>query len=562
MSPALNDSVGEVFFDSNDRLNTPVRKGAKKTATPHHTKQSAGSVKKPAPMKLTKPVEFTFASDARVRARKERHSLGGMTTRPNLNPKPLRPKQEPVLPPKIEPKLTVPKPFRFQRQDPFKYREENKDALKEYKPLCNQVKDFNKLVQHENPQKTLNAPTGHNESTKKTHTRRHSMTIPCAPNLMTSQRLRYEAPIPTTEQREFDEMKKFKPFKATPLDRRILQSHGDLGVRKVSKRPVTVPHDFHFASDNRIGRKPVVAKSSEEEECTFAPKIHSNNHRAYGAQPRVRSAGQPMLARPPSPKLTIPQTPNFASKNLPRRPRNPTDQRPFTFRARPAPKIHSQRLQRSNSTDNVAYEGSRSNNYNRSRRGSDSSFKSASEDLPGVGRPFKAQPLPSDSPDPLPYVPRKEPTQPVPFRLQSDERGERYKAWFDENIQAEEQHQHEQAEFKASHWEDPKPFVPARSNRPLTEAKPHNFRLAAREQQWKVVEAEKQRKEAEAKKMAEQQAKIKAEREREEIRELRRQREFKATPVGNYRDLGLSEVEPKALTQPKSPNLRTKSLRV
>jgi len=44
---------------------------------------------------------------------------------------------------------------------------------------------------------------------------------------------------------------KSKPFKARPLDKRIFESSGELGVPKVAARPVTEPSCFELRSDAR-----------------------------------------------------------------------------------------------------------------------------------------------------------------------------------------------------------------------------------------------------------------------------------------------------------------------
>jgi hypothetical protein len=42
-----------------------------------------------------------------------------------------------------------------------------------------------------------------------------------------------------------------KPFKARPLDKRIFESSGEMGVPKVAARPVTEPSCFELKSDAR-----------------------------------------------------------------------------------------------------------------------------------------------------------------------------------------------------------------------------------------------------------------------------------------------------------------------
>ncbi len=59
------------------------------------------------------------------------------------------------------------------------------------------------------------------------------------------------------EEREVEEMKRHQ-FKALPLDPRVLQSCGEMGVPRVDKKPVTQPQAPVFKTDSRAGRRPSV----------------------------------------------------------------------------------------------------------------------------------------------------------------------------------------------------------------------------------------------------------------------------------------------------------------
>ncbi|CAN4094144.1 unnamed protein product [Withania somnifera] len=77
------------------------------------------------------------------------------------------------------------------------------------------------------------------------------LTAPKSPALRTS--LRARPPIAkSTEELEKEELEKAPKFRARPLNKKILESKGDLGMFCNTKRQVTVPQEFHFATDERI----------------------------------------------------------------------------------------------------------------------------------------------------------------------------------------------------------------------------------------------------------------------------------------------------------------------
>ena len=84
------------------------------------------------------------------------------------------------------------------------------------------------------------------------------LTQPSEPVLSTSSRAGVRSSGIMTreeeEEKEFEEMKKFQ-FKALPLDPRVLQSCGEMGVPRVDKKPVTQPHAPVFKTDCRAGRR-------------------------------------------------------------------------------------------------------------------------------------------------------------------------------------------------------------------------------------------------------------------------------------------------------------------
>ncbi|KAI3744942.1 hypothetical protein L1987_58040 [Smallanthus sonchifolius] len=80
---------------------------------------------------------------------------------------------------------------------------------------------------------------------------RPHLTTPKTPTLQTLLRAR-PPKIKSTEELEKEELEKAPKFKARPLNKKIFESKGDLGLFCNKKRQVTIPEEFHFAIDERI----------------------------------------------------------------------------------------------------------------------------------------------------------------------------------------------------------------------------------------------------------------------------------------------------------------------
>ncbi|PHT76675.1 Protein TPX2 [Capsicum annuum] len=88
------------------------------------------------------------------------------------------------------------------------------------------------------------------ESTQSNQWKPH-LTAPKSPVLQTSLRAR-PPQIKSSEELEKEELEKVPKFKARPLNKKIFESKGDLGMFCNTKKQVTVPEEFHFATDERI----------------------------------------------------------------------------------------------------------------------------------------------------------------------------------------------------------------------------------------------------------------------------------------------------------------------
>lgn len=59
--------------------------------------------------------------------------------------------------------------------------------------------------------------------------------------------------VKSSEELELEELEKVPKFKAKPLNKKILESKGDIGVFAHPKTQVTAPKEFHFSTDVRLG---------------------------------------------------------------------------------------------------------------------------------------------------------------------------------------------------------------------------------------------------------------------------------------------------------------------
>ncbi|KAL9244496.1 hypothetical protein vseg_018267 [Gypsophila vaccaria] len=86
---------------------------------------------------------------------------------------------------------------------------------------------------------------------QKTQRKPNHLTEPKTPVLQTSLRARPTV-VKSSLEIEEEELEKIPRFKARPLNKKIFESKGELGLYCNNKKQVTVPKEFHFAIDERI----------------------------------------------------------------------------------------------------------------------------------------------------------------------------------------------------------------------------------------------------------------------------------------------------------------------
>ncbi|KAG2645569.1 hypothetical protein PVAP13_2KG431700 [Panicum virgatum] len=78
------------------------------------------------------------------------------------------------------------------------------------------------------------------------------LTQPKPPQLHTAMRARPPS-VKSSQELELEELEKAPKFKAKPLNKKILESKGEIGVFAHPKPQVTAPKEFHFSTDARLG---------------------------------------------------------------------------------------------------------------------------------------------------------------------------------------------------------------------------------------------------------------------------------------------------------------------
>ncbi|XP_076886571.1 protein TPX2-like [Bidens hawaiensis] len=175
-------------------------------------------------LKLTRPKEPSFETSQRVRSVKLKSSAEleeeMMAKIPKFKARPVNRKilEAPTLP-----------------------------AIKRTTP---QMPEFHEFHLETMERASQHAETSTVASTEAPQWRPH-LTTPKTPPLQTLLRAR-PPKIKSTEELEKEELEKAPKFKARPLNKKIFESKGDLGLFCNKKRQVTIPEEFHFAIDERI----------------------------------------------------------------------------------------------------------------------------------------------------------------------------------------------------------------------------------------------------------------------------------------------------------------------
>jgi len=168
---------------------------------------------------------------------------------------------------------------------------------------------------------------------------------------------------------------------------------------------------------------------------------------------------------------------------------------------------------------------------------------------------FKSNPIPIRSPF-VPKLTESKTTEQEPFNLRSEYRGKLSETAFADLLAKQEEDRKNKAQFKARPFNNPKPFKPKQSSKPLTEIdhfQLNSDRRATDRQEFdaQIIQKEMQLQAIERKRKA-----IELEKEREDLKVLRTQLVHRAQPVRKGKPVIIQHSQ-QQLTEPTTPQLRT-----
>ncbi|XP_040432250.1 targeting protein for Xklp2 isoform X2 [Cygnus olor] len=482
---------------------------------------------------VTKPIDFHFCTDSRIKQHGEsqpENEYKEVDFAAVLRKHPPSPVRLPKGP-------TIPKPFNLSQGNKRKLEE----TTSEYVSLAEQVEAFQKRTPsryHLRSRKSDEGPV----SGKPVKAR---LTNPKTPLLQTKHRFR-----PVTcksavelEAEEIEKIQQYK-FKARELDHKILEG-GPVLPKKPPVKELTQPVGFDLEIEKRIQERE--SKKQQEEE-----------HFEFHSRPCPTKILEDVVGVPEKKVLpvTVPKSPVFALKSrtrmssrdeekekevvpvikanpmphygVPFKPKMPEQRHvevcPFSFDSRDRERL----IQKEKKIEELQ-----------------------KEEVPK----FKALPLPYFDRVKLPEKKVKTPTQPEPFHLQIDERGAAKLQSWKQQLKEDLKRQKEAACFKARpnvvvHQE---PFVPKKENKPVSV--PESFELATERRAKERQEFEKRLANIEARRerLQEEARQREEEREKEEVAKLRQELVHKANPIRRYRNVEVKASD-QPLTMPKSPN--------
>uniref|UniRef100_A0A8C3KPI8 TPX2 microtubule nucleation factor n=1 Tax=Calidris pygmaea TaxID=425635 RepID=A0A8C3KPI8_9CHAR len=489
---------------------------------------------------VTKPVDFHFCTESRVKQHME--SQPGNEYKEVDFAAVLR--KHPPSPARLPKGPTVPKPFNLSQGNKRKLEE----TSSEYVSLAEQVEAFQKRT----PSRYHLRSRKSDEGPVPGKVLKARITKPKTPMLLTKQRFR-PGTCKTTAELEAEELEKIQQykFKARELNHKIFEG-GPLLPKKPPVKELTQPIGFELEIEKRIQERDSKKQQEEEhfefhsrpcptkilEEIVGVPEKKvlpltvakspvftlKNRTRTSGRDEEKEKEAVPMIKANPMPHYGVPFKPKVPEQRH-------VEVCPFSFDARD----RERQIQKEKKIEEMQ-----------------------KEEVPK----FKALPLPYFDHVNLPEKKVKNPTRPEPFNLQVDERGAAKLQSWKQQLKEDLKRQKEAACFKArpNTVMYQEPFVPKKETMLLSESLsdsivPESFELATEKRAKERQEFEKRLayKEALKERHEEQVRQQQEEREKEEVAKLRQELVHKANPIRKYRSV---EVKPSGqpLTMPKSPN--------
>jgi hypothetical protein len=381
------------------------------------------------------------------------------------------------------------------------------------------------------------------------------------------------------------EDKQTHAFKAHPLNRKILESSGDLGVMRVVKRPLTQPMSPKLRVASLASRRPTPAEIREREEREAAQKRIFKAMPVNGALPPESPKTSRVLAPKP---LTVAESPKLHTKQrsvvhtlAPKQtPSKMSSSTTSSFKIRTAapgatPKRSSQHTSSHHPKDGPILEP-----FVPRQLTIPQPFALATDERSAVDqqrrmeqlekekrqeaerRQFKARAVPMAEPF-RPYLELKI-TEPQPFALRSEVLHDVSVQQQKQKLAEEEEERRARMEFKARPLPQAKPMEIKRSQKPLTEISDFVLNSDSRSLEREAFERQKQAKEKAAMDLETRRQALEAERQKQDIKRLRQTLVHKAVPVPQSLSRAPAPIKASCqpLTEPKTPNFHTSHRRV
>lgn len=313
-------------------------------------------------------------------------------------------------------------------------------------------------------------------------------------------------------------------FKARPLDRRVLESAGDLGVPRLRPAPTTETAEFHFHTDERL-RGPAKDAASPppptpKRKVVGAPHLETSERAAVRAAWEPEDAAEPEFAAFKAAPMPV------GSPFVPKRSARPlTTPSPFKL------KTEERRLKAEAARREDLAEQERQEHEDRL---------------------FHARPMPCGSPE-VPPKPEVYVTIPTDPHLATEERGRVAQLEFQDKVEREMAAEAQQfAAFKARPVPCSSPIKIHPSTKPLAEIQ--EFDLTTEERATRRAQFDKamQRKEAQALRATREKEEADRAKEAEEIKRLRKLLVHKPRPIREGKPI-VVKASTAPLTIPVSP---------
>ncbi|KAJ3252385.1 hypothetical protein HK103_001598 [Boothiomyces macroporosus] len=340
------------------------------------------------------------------------------------HPMTLRKRAEPAaVQKKTKRGLTIPKPFNLSKT------KSQVQPKSPFVPLAVKVSKFHQQTPARFKTKPAKKPV-------QKVTQNDKLTHPQSPFLTTKLRAQHNKPhVPSAAELEELELKKIQPFKAKPLNKRILELKDSLP--QPAPLPLTIP------------QSPAIHKPQPKEIKPPSPKIIKAN---------------------PVPDLSNPFKPEIEHRKIP----VPEFHLPGDY-------IHEQKqreIQELKEKEEMELKKQRE-------------FKAHEPKLNQVN------------------IADTDVPKPQPFNLETDKRGELYKHQLQEKLEQEQEELQKQAEFRAQPLPPLDPFLPKKSDKPLTEIQEFQSHLSNRQKERQKYEQSLKEKQQQEQELLEKMEKLK-----------------------------------------------------